>query len=447
MRNVRGRRGWLAAGLLVAMLAGRAAAEGDEATRRWSDSGRLYLDFMGGQSWLMNDRVAPGVTLDAPNGGNALIGGSLGYVLSEHWSLELQAQFTEMDLRSDTLGKLAEYANLTAMPAARFRWPIGDGRWLPWASAGLGIGVFEVNDTANAAVKVDVDNTTTLVGMLAAGVDYFAADDVLLGFGVHSYLYPDQDTEVRYRDARGRVTQSGGSLNYTSVALLGHIRILLGQAPVPGETRPRRLLLADHGPFDTAERRAYLVGLFGVQRLVDDDYGGGVKVTDDHLDANVGGALGMNFDAHWGAEVQMQVCDRSLEGGASGSKLAELSTFTIVPAVRFRYPFLDGRLVPFWTGGVGFGFVQPNDHLPYFEGSHPPVRTPSVDAGGPAVVGMVGVGVEYFLNHHVSVGFAVPVQFGPGVETTIRYPGAAPVHGHFAGTSVGATIRLAAYMP
>ena len=441
MRNARGRTRWVAAGMLLAAMAGPAAAD-DGSTRGGWDTGRLSLDFMAGQSWLLDDKVAPGITLKGPGGPNPLLGGSIGYAISEHWGIELQAQFTEMDVRSDAGDKLAEYANLTLMPVARFRWPVGDGRWVPWATGGIGASFNEPNDRTSATTSIRTEGTT-IAGTLAVGIDYFLTDDVVLGVGLHSFIYPDQDTEVTSRDSQGRVTHTNGTLNYTSLALLGHVRMLLGEAA--GDGRPRRLFFADRGPFDTGERRFYGVGLFGAQRLVDDGFGGDVSVKTASSTATVGGALGMNFDAHWGAEVQMLVVDRILEATGRG-KLGELSTWTVVPTLRFRYPFLDGRLVPFWTAGVGLGFVRPNDHQPYFV-SDPTLRTPSVFAGGPGVVGTVGVGIEYFLNRHLSAGLAIPVQFGPGVGTTVTYPGGAPVHGHFTGTSVGATFRLTAYVP
>ena len=104
-------------------------------------------------------------------------------------------------MRSDTLGKLGEYANLTLMPVARFRWPVGDGRWVPWAAGGLGASFNEPNDNTSASTTIRTDGTT-IAGTLAAGIDYFLTDDVVLGLGLHSFIYPDQDTEVTSRDSQ-----------------------------------------------------------------------------------------------------------------------------------------------------------------------------------------------------------------------------------------------------
>jgi opacity protein-like surface antigen len=437
---------WLLCSVGTLPVASVTAWAGDEASR-WRDTGRLYLDVVSGQSWILDKDFAGDARLDAPDGFNVVLGGSLGYNISDHWGAELQFQGTEPDIRSSTRGKLAEFSNITVMPAARLRWPVGEGRLVPWATAGIGVSANDINDTTNESVRLKTDDMT-IAGSIAAGIDYFLDQDVSVGLGLHSYLYPDQDTEYSVVNAQHQQHTTTGTMNQTSVAILGHLRVFLGEPPAPGESRPRNLFLADHGPYDTAAMRGYVAGLFGVMKLTDTSFGGGVKQNNDENVSTLGGAVGMNFNRYWGAEVQLLVVDRILDQPPYG-KLGELSIFTIVPTVRFRYPFCDGRLVPFWTAGLGVGFARPNDRKPVFtSGPGPqPRQVPSIDTSGAGVVGSVGIGVEYFLNRHISAGLVLPVQFGPRIDTSVTQPGGAPTAGHLQGSSVGGMLRLTAYVP
>jgi len=77
-------------------------------------------------------------------------------------------------------------------------------------------------------------------------------------------------------------------------------------------------------------------------------------------------------------------------------------------------------------------------------GHHSDVRANVPDA---EILTIAVVAAKYFLNHHVSVGVVVPVQFGPGVSTTVQNPGQKPVDGHLNGTTVGGMFRLSVYAP
>jgi hypothetical protein len=186
---------------------------------------------------------------------------------------------------------------------------------VPWVTAGLGASWNDVNDSTSESTRFATDELT-IAGSLAAGFDYFLAEDVAVGLGLHSFLYPQQHTDYLVVDSSGR-HQRSGSLNYNSFAVAGHLRFFLGEAAAAGEARPRHLFLAEHGPFDTDEMRGYAVGLFGYTPMLDDDFGDDVRHASGDINITTGGALGMNFDRHWGAEVQMLVVDRDLVQGAS----------------------------------------------------------------------------------------------------------------------------------
>lgn len=455
MSTSRGLRLPIYLGLAALVLLGTARADekSDAAGESYDDSRRLYLSVETGAAFVFDDHFAGDVDLDTADGINVSLGGGLGYNVGRHWGIELQVQGTEPDLRSASHGKITELSNITFVPAARFRWPLGDGRWVPYASAGVGVSVNTLNDTAQAYVKTTTDSST-IVGSIATGVDYFLTPNIAAGFELRSLIYPDQDASVRFTAPGTHYTRFDSTLNLTSITVLAHLRLFPGQAAGPGG-RGRRLLLADHGPFDTDERRVYLSGLFGYDFLFDKDAGDGIKLRDKGGDFNlsVGGALGMNFDRHWGAEIQLLVTELNLRKDPF-DKFAELSDFAVLPTLRYRWPLCGGRLVPFATAGLGVAFFDVNDRRPVIDVqqgnrfvSEP---TPHVGIPGPGavgVVGSIGAGVEYFLNHHLSVGLLFPFHIYPDVETHVREEGHAPADGSVNLSGFLAVLQLKAYLP
>jgi opacity protein-like surface antigen len=436
--------------VLVLLGTAQAGERSDGARGAYDDSRRLYLSVETGAAFVFDDHFAGDVDLDTADGINLSLGGEIGYNVGRHWSVELQVQGTEPDLRSATRGKITELSNITFVPAARFRWPLGNGRVVPYASAGVGVSVTQINDAAKPYVKADTDSTT-VVGSIATGIDYFLTPNIAAGFELRSLIYPDQDASVQFAAPGTGYTRFEDALNLTSLTALAHLRVFLGQAADP-DGRDRRLFLADRGPFDTDERRLYLSGLFGYDVLFDKDAGDGVKLRDGGGDFNLslGGALGVNFDRHWGAEVQLLVTELNLRKDPFG-KFAELSDFAVLPTLRYRWSLCGGRLVPFATAGIGVAFYDVGDRRPVIDVqqgnrfvSEP---TPRVDVDSPSVVGSIGAGVEYFLNHHLSVGLLFPFHIYPDVDTHVREAGSAPAAGSVNFSGFLGVLQLKAYVP
>jgi opacity protein-like surface antigen len=370
---------------------------------------------------LLDDHVAGDLSIDTPHGVDLWLGGMIGYNLSRHWGIELQAEGTEPDIRSKSLGKVKEFSNITITPALRYRHPLGSGRVVLYGTAGLGVSLNDVNDTGDPKVKLTTDEFS-LVGSLGAGFEYFATPNVAFGLGVYSLIHGDLDTELQVLAGNRRQqppTSDRSTMNLTSVSVLGHVRIFLGDPPDVDEEK-RRKFLASEGPFDVDDPRFYFYLLGGSLQVLDGDFGDGVELeAPGGVNWTLGGAVGMNFTRHWGAEVQLFNFELNLDESGLG-KFAELSNFTVMPQVRYRYPFCGGRLVPYAMGGVGVSFNSINDkrgRVDVFEaGSR---STPDLDIDETSVAGVVGVGVEYFVNHHFSLALAVPFYFYPDLDTTI----------------------------
>ena len=418
---------------------------------RWDDAGRFYLLFQTGLVFLFDDEFAgnvhdeshefPGSNINIP------IGLSLGYNLSKHFGVELQGVGTEPDVRSDgAFGKLAEYSNISVFGSLRYRYPMGDGRFVPWGLGGIGWSLNAINDATTPRVKVSGDGST-IAGTLALGFDYFLADDVAVGASAQSFIYPSIDTEVFNKDTGEHLH---GSNNLTSMALLVHIRVFPGKPRSADGTGVQREAF-----FDTDERRYYLFGTGGDHVFFDDKYGGGVTAkAAGSSNWTLGGGGGVNLDKHWGVELALlSDSDLNIDDGDLG-KIGEMGIFTILPTARYRWQFWGGRLVPFATAGIGVAINRPNDPRNivdvFQKGSR---RTPKYDIQSTSVAGSVGIGLEYFLNHHLSIGLGVPLMIYPDWDTTVQQrdkTGASvgqPVKSSWNYTGIFPNVRLTAYVP
>lgn len=447
---LRGMRAVVALGVCVVALAAVCRAEEPllAPAPPVDDTDRLYFQFVTGMNFTLDKHFAGDVDVDGEP--DLLLGGGLGYNISRHWGVELQFQGGEPDLRSSSRGKIREISIITIVPAARYRWHLLDDRLVPYVTGGVGMSFTDVNEDAKPYTRANTDSST-VVGSLSAGFDYFLTPNVAVGFEGRYLIHPNQEAEVTLQAGRGgAVTRAMDEVNLTGISLLAQFRFFPGQQA--GPDGDRRLFLADHGPFDTDERRFYLAGLFGYDFLFDRSAGGGVKLRDKGGDANLtkGGAIGMNLDANWGFEIQILETPLNLRTGELG-KIAEVDDTAILPTVRWRWPFLDGRLVPFLTAGLGVGYLIVNDPRVVVEvpsgGGARQVTSPKWDPDSPRLVGAVGAGLEYFLNRNLSVGFYVPVHMYQRTDTTVRFANGRTVKGTADFSGVLALLQLKAYLP
>ena len=430
---------------------GQTAADQPLATpaQRYDDSERLYFWFETGLNFTLQRHFAGDIRVVPQSAVELNLGGGVGYNIDRHWGVELQVNGVDPWLRSESAGAVKRIAVLTFVPAVRYRWLLDDGQLVPYLTGGVG---FSSNDVhGNFAPYASASTTqTTVVGSLSAGFDYFLSGNVAAGLELRSLIHPSQDAEATYQNPRtGRITRYDDSTNLTAISLLAHLRVFPGQ-PAGPDGSDRHFFLADHGPFDTDEVRAYVSGLFGYDFIWDRNAGAGVRLRDAGGDANLtkGGAVGVNIDRNWGAEVQLLYTMLNLRQ-TTGPRFAKLDVFEVLPAIRYRYPLLGGRLVPFLIGGIGTSFLDTAEHRPTFEsrGGKRVVVYPQFDPGGPAIVGLLGAGIEYFLNHHLSVGLIVPLHLYSTVATTFRAEGHKTRTGFADLSGLEPLLQLKAYLP
>ena len=420
----------------------------------YDDTDRFYFYLETGHSFILDEHFVSDTDFDTPDGFNSVMGGGGGYNLTDHWGIEIQGHGSEPELRSDRFGKVKEFSNITVAAAVRYRYPLQDGRFVPYLTGGVGFSLNDVNDTSKPLVKIEGDDTT-VAGTLAAGFDYFLAPNVAVGGSLHSWIYPDVDTGMVVRDSYNRVVfVDDSNMNLTSIALMAHIRLFPGQPGSPDGRRPRRLLIAEQGPFDGDERRYYVYVAGGDALFLDDDFGAGVKLeAPGSVNWALGGGLGLNLNGRWGVELQLLNSDPNLQLDGIG-KFAEMSNFVVLPQVRYRWQFWRGRLVPFATAGVGVTFNDINDRRGMVDVYRAGSRwTPVVDVDESSVVGSIGIGVEYFLNRNISLALSMPFYIYPDWDTLVQSRGKGgqltgmPADDSMNYTGFAPMIRLTAYVP
>jgi len=458
MERLRGWRGVVVLGAIVLAAASDAPAEETSAPEPeetsvptpevFDDTRRLYFDVITGMNFTLDKHFAGDVDISGEP--DLLLGGSLGYNITRNWGVELQFQGGEPDLRSASRGKIREISVITVVPTARYRWHLLEDRLVPYVTGGVGASFSDVNEDAKPFTSADSD-ATTVVGSLSAGFDYFLSPNVAFGLESRYLIHPNQNAEVRFQAGPGgRVTHFMDSVNLTSISLLAQLRFYPGQQA--GPDGDRTFFFADHGPFDTDELRLYVAGFFGYDFLFDKNAGGGVKLRDKGGDTNItkGGAVGVSFDDHWSAEVQLIETPVTLRTNEIG-RIAEIDYTAILPTLRYRVPLLGGRLVPFLTAGLGVGYLIVNDprivvEVPNGRGGARDVRSPKWDPESPRIVGSVGAGIEYFLNHHLSIGLYTPFHFYQTADTTVRFPSGKTLTGTANFSGFLTLLQLKAYL-
>jgi opacity protein-like surface antigen len=155
---------------------------------------RLYLNARLGVALPTATDVGSGIELKPVP---AAIGGELaqyfsvafGLDIARYLGAEFGAEGYEVTLAVQGVGTVREYAFYGFIPRLRLRYPLGGGRWVPYALAGVGVGHAESNDRKPHGEPFNVSATTTSVaGTAGIGLDYFVASNIAVGVE-SKYLY------------------------------------------------------------------------------------------------------------------------------------------------------------------------------------------------------------------------------------------------------------------
>lgn len=343
---------------------------------------RPYFQLHFGRAWYTDTDIAPGVGLKSPSD-EQVTGGAIGFDYGRHLSLEAVVDFVETQLlNARGTDHIAEYAMWTAMAQARLRYPLMNDRLVPYLLLGLGWGSGELNDRNqdHVGVLVDGSRSSSFVGAFGAGLEYFLTDHI--AFGIEGKRLFAFEPEIA-------VDRQPADIDLDSYYVTGGFRVYFdrigGGAAAPAATGAR----TDAG--------RWYVGLRGGSVLLpDSDAIGGVELASPTGFA-FGASLGYNIDRHWGVELGGEYAETDISEAGLGIT-TEYSFWTFLALLRYRYPLLEGRLVPYAIAGAGVGLGEFSDSA----------AAPGVSAFSGErerdmqFVGAVGMGADWFVTDKIA---------------------------------------------
>ena len=185
---------------------------------------RLYVGLRYGGGFTEKDAFSGGEVHPEPAAWFSSItqffGGAIGLDIGRYLGVEMAAEGFEARLDISGFGNTSELGVGYFIPHARFRYPIADGRLVPYVLGGVGLSTVKTNDTKSPGKTVDVDVESYGIGAaLGAGVEYFVASNIAAGL------------EARYLTARGHTARIGGGperdAHYDVVAVTFTLRVFL----------------------------------------------------------------------------------------------------------------------------------------------------------------------------------------------------------------------------
>lgn len=310
-------------------------------------------------------------------------GASVGANINRFLGAELSGDFFERRIDIDEFPSVGELGITAIVPQIRLRYPFFDGRLVPYFLAGAGVAITQFNDRKNGTFGHSVDADTTLpVGTVGGGIEYFLSDSVAVGI------------EVKYLIAGDHNVKIDGVKYSTSIdSLIGSFAMRLFYPERPGGVGvvPR----AD------APRRLYFGLRLGGAIVTDSSVSSELEIRPEPpaigpLNQYFGASIGVDIGRYWGVELALEGYETTIELKGKGS-VTEYAVYGVVPQVRFRYPLLDGRLIPYLVAGVGVAGGEVNDRKPQGVGVE-------VRGDGLGLAATVGAGLEYLVTRHVAVG-------------------------------------------
>ena len=356
-------RGWFRVAPALALLVAALPARGEDSAER-----RYYLQVRYGD-------LIPGLS-DATD----IIGVSVGANLGRYWGLELA-----LDDYDTKVEDLSEVGVLALVPQVRLRYPLFDDRLTPYLAGGAGLSITQANDQRRPVSWPDGKTEVHPAGSLAGGVEYFVADNIAVGLE-GKYLFSG---DVRYTDdSTGQTSTTNSSAGFLSIGF----RLFYPELHAEENAAAAR----------AATARFYLGIPLGAALLIDLEPFAGVHASPEQplLDSNFaplfGLAVGAAIGRYLAVEIEMENYELSLTSDQFG-KLGEYAVFPLTLQPRLRYPLLEDRLEVSAMAGVGAELAEINDR-----GKDPSIA--AVDADDVAVIGIFGVGIDYFPLNNVSIG-------------------------------------------
>jgi opacity protein-like surface antigen len=154
---------------------------------------RLYLALHLGGAIVTDPRVSSELEArpEPPAIGplNQYFGGAVGLDFGRYLGVEVTFEGYETTLELKGVGSIAEYAVYAVVPQARLRYPLLEGRLVPYLLAGVGLASAEVNDRKPKGAGVQIQASDFgLAVTVGGGLEYLLTRNIAVGLET-KYLY------------------------------------------------------------------------------------------------------------------------------------------------------------------------------------------------------------------------------------------------------------------
>ena len=353
-----------------------------------SDNHAAYFAIRLGGGWYTDDESLPGIRLENPSQ-FPFPHFAFGKNINDHWGVELDIDYIETNVQ--VLGltgpgsspRLGEYATWNVLGQVRYRYAMYKGRFVPYLIGGLGVGIGEFNDRNRNFESFAFDGPleTTFIGAFGGGIEYYVTPNMAID--IEAKYVGGFETDVKLNGVKQ-------DMNLEHILLSGGLRIYF--------TDEHPAFAAPVGaPKDSSERPAYIVLRTGGSLFLNADKAAPtINIADDVVLLDWSAAVGYNISRNWGVELAAEMYETTLSSPGFGN-VAEYSVWNILGLIRWRYPMMADRFVPYLIGGGGVAYSNVNDpRKPYTQF---PINV-NTESGA---VFSAGGGGDYFFAENVSM--------------------------------------------
>lgn len=361
---------------------------------------RPYIRVGGGRSVFWSPNGSPGLHLDNPSG-QPYVNAAVGWDLSKYWGVEFSLDYVKTGLRDSSGGQLGNYLSLAGIGQIRVRYPLDDGRFVPYGFIGGGNGWAYFSSRKNFTFPIGGRGWSP-VGVIGVGGEYFIYRNIAMGLEAKDFFQYRPDLSVNNHPQE---------INADQLALMFSTRVYFDSP----DTGPKGSNANLPPAKDSDKFRFYVPLRGGAAVFTDRNKLAGNGLTIDSVSGPMlSSGFGANFDRYWGAEFGFEYGVGQIRG-TDDIKITGYPVWTMLLLGRLRYPVLNDQLVPYVIFGGGLGWAETGDR------NEPLSISGFESAQQHTFVGAAGVGVDYFVQDDVALTLETRSTFN--FQTDVTYKG------------------------
>jgi len=343
---------------------------------------RPYLRVGLGRSLFLSPAGSPGVRLDNPSG-QPFVNATAGFDLSKYWGIEFALDYVKTGITDPNGAQLGNFLTLAGIGQIRFRYPLYNGRLVPYGLIGGGEGWGYFSSRKNYTFPIGGRGWSP-VGVVGAGAEYFIYRNIAMGLEAKGF-FP-------YRVGLS-VNHKAQAINADQIAMFFGTRVYFDGPDTGPEGSNVNLPPAK----DSDAFRYYVALRGGVALFTDREKLEAEGITIDTVSGPLLSAgFGANFTRYLGGEFDFEYGVSQLRG-ADDIKITGYPVWTMLAMARVRYPMLEDRFVPYVILGGGLGWAETGDR------NEPLTVSGFSSPQQHSFVGAAGVGFDYFVQDDVAL--------------------------------------------